>query len=86
MNRNIGIVALLLVSCLVCGPTKAQPEQFSNLRKAYGSAKQFCCEGWFGCISGPKDGSKVCKELGGTPFTKRYCETLDGIRRQCIDP
>ena len=52
-----------------------------KLMKAFGARKQFCCQLPNGCISGPANGSAVCKEVGGTPFAKSVC-----VAARCVDP
>ena len=67
-------------------PTKHQ----QKLMDSYGSTKQFCCQLGNSCISGPKGGSDVCKELGGTPYSNSAC-VPGGTPKEhkggkCIDP
>ena len=67
-------------------PTNDQKQ----LGQAYGATKQYCCQLPNGCISGPRDGSKVCKELGGTPFSNSYCAAAPKQEKKkagvCVDP
>lgn len=59
----------------------APSKKAKKLMEAYGTTKQYCCEMPGICISGPVDGSKVCEELGGKPFSEATCSG-----RKCIDP
>lgn len=66
---------------LSVAPGKVSAETMKMMR-AFGLKKQFCCQLKEGCISGPKNGSKACKEAGGTTFRNSMC-TSSG---KCMDP
>ena len=57
---------------LPVAPGKVSAETMQMLR-AYGVRKQYCCQFRRGCLSGPVDGSKVCRDLGGTPYRNSVC-------------
>jgi hypothetical protein len=69
--------------------SKPQTETM-KLFKAYGETKRYCCQWANGCVDGPADGSRVCREIGGTPFRDSFCSKIVAPPLPpnfvCVDP
>ena len=91
MGKKLVIAVCLFLLVPVAALSPAQPKEGTKaptpsktvirVQGAYGVDKGFCCQTRKGCISGPKDGSEICKSLGGKPFTNSFC-----AMGTCYDP
>lgn len=69
-------------------------DEMQSLARAYGVKKQYCCQMSNGCLSGPTDGSEVCRSLGGRPYGNSYCAPAEKSEKTpkqkkvalCVDP